>query len=74
MSEGEFPMLVPGIAGQVRVPGSCCTRAQDLEACRQSPDGEGLVGCWAKFEADIEEHEDVILGVTIAVGAVMVLK
>jgi len=60
-----------------RVPQSCCSAAIDQDTCMVTPtaaNGAFVQGCFALVESQIENHINVVGGVSIAVIVVMVLN
>jgi len=60
-----------------RVPQSCCSKAPDQDLCMVTPttaNGAFIQGCFSLIQEQIEQHINVLGGVSIAVISIMVLN
>jgi len=75
--QGDSMTVVGNAYLMARVPESCCSMASDKELCAVTPTGNHGVfeqGCFSLIQEQIEEHVDVLGGVSIAVIVIMVLN
>ena len=65
--------------GDYQVPNSCCSQLEDaakIEACRKDPLNQDpkLVGCWDKFNDELNKNKDNVLIAGVVIVVIMVRK
>lgn len=72
----QYPTALPEV---YKVPNSCCSQLEDateIEACRKYPLNQDpkLVGCWDKFNDELNKNKDNVLIAGVVIVVIMFLN